>query len=128
MARKSSVSRIFCRSSGMMKMALSLPIATPLDPTRLTRGGPNKKGGGGRTVCKRPAPWPPFSLRSAAATGSSFLLGRPRPHLVLHRLLRRGDDLGGPAPGLDLLPGRLREVVGPERQPLGQLPGSQYSY
>src|SRR5262245_44254548 len=57
--------------------------------------------------------------------GSALVLRGPRLHLVLDRLLGRGDQLGRPALGLDLLLGRLGEVVGLDDQLFGHVPGSE---
>src|SRR4051794_9585884 len=55
-------------------------------------------------------------------TGSALLVRRgPGLHLVADRLLGRGDQLDRPALGLDLLLGRLGEVVGPHDQFLGDI-------
>src|SRR4051794_21896229 len=55
-------------------------------------------------------------------TGSALLVRRgPGLHLVADRLLGRGDQLDRPALGLDLLLGRLGEVVGPDDQFLGDV-------
>src|SRR5215831_4155450 len=100
MARNRSVIRIFVRSSGIMKMALSLPM-NQLPGTWIM--------------------WPGLSLAGPFVRSGVGGLRLARLHLVAHRLFRRGDDLRGPAPGRDLLAGRLREVVGLHGELLGQL-------
>src|SRR4051794_24380992 len=104
------VMRIFCRNSGMEKMALSLFTGTSPAAVRpfASERAPRGASPAGRSM---------RSLR--------LLLGRPGLHLVAHRLLGRRDDVGGAAPGLDLLQGGLGEVVGPDGELLGHVAGAQ---
>src|SRR5947207_845675 len=179
MARNSRVSRIFCRSSGIVKMGLpaiqkaaratmkpTIPAGTANfgSPTRavsaattsaaakeervayfsmfspsasrsITRPRPQAPPGARR--CRQapaqnkkvaeqgprsgvPAPVATLSPRAHRPGRDrrrvarlldhgprSLALGGPRFHLVLHGLLGRRDDLGGPPAGGDLLRGRL---------------------
>src|SRR5438552_1314862 len=61
------------------------------------------------------------SLEGAGRPPASAGLRRTRLHLVPDGLLRRRDDFRGPVPGLDLLLGRLREVMRLDGQLLRQV-------
>src|SRR5690349_17490818 len=131
MARNSRVMRIFWRSSGMMKIAFSLPMTSPLG----SNGYEWRRETEERLFLPSPLRSPLALLAFAAgARGGgegglgSRTLGRPRFHLVLLRLLGRRDDLGGPPTGGDLLQGRLGEMVRPDHQALAQFAVAQNTY
>src|SRR5262245_45962089 len=108
MTRNNSVMRILRRSSGMAKIVNSFRIASP------------------RMINDQ---WPRASahwslvifVRVLPSSVSRLILLRSRFHLIPDRLLGRRDQLTLPAFGLDLLAGRLGEVVGLDDQFLGDV-------
>src|SRR5215207_5791086 len=111
MARNRSVMRIFVLSSGIMKMALILPIP----------GSSWQRQGEGQTRRQEERRFRSPCLLVSLSPCLSSGLRLPWLHLVLDRLLGRRDDLHRAALGRDLLGGRLGEVAGPDGELLGQL-------
>src|SRR5438445_2439932 len=96
MARSMNVIRIFCRSSGIMKTALSFCMIGPLAALGHLASGRLKRGACPAVAEKK--------LVNSKTRALRRLFPRcPRLHLVFLRFLGRRDDLGCPTFGRDLL-------------------------
>src|SRR5437763_707660 len=118
MARNSSVIKIFCRSSLILKTDASRLCPKEVSPVFTIAVAVDM----GKSSIRRLRLG--ASAKPQAADPLAFL-ALPWLHFILDRLLRRQNDLGGAALGLDLLVGGLRKVMRLDVQLLGDFTGAE---
>src|SRR5438128_12649425 len=108
---------IFCRSSGTLKIVMSLFMFRT--PWRNGEFAKRRSGDGGVLAPVSP------SLRVAVSPLVSLLFGRPRLHFVLLGFPGGRNHFRASALGLDFLQGGLGKMARTHLQTFGQLTGPQ---